>query len=195
MNKAGAILWAQWRTLRNSYPRAGVAWTASIGALWYGFWLLAAVAAARLIADPSNDPLLKTSLAGALLLMFLYWQVVPLMMAATGSSLDVRKLQVYPIAVSELFGIEVMLRVTAAIEMMLVLAGVAVGLLLNPSLPKWSALAILPYILFNLFLAVGLRDLLLRVMARRRIREVIVILLVILTALPQVLLTRGTPAS
>jgi ABC-2 type transport system permease protein len=195
MRNAGAILWAQWRTVRNSYPRAGAAWTAGVGALWYGFWILAAVAGARLIADPSNDPLLKTSLAGSLLLMFLYWQVVPLMMAATGSSLEVRKLQVYPIAVSELFGIEVMLRVTAAVEMMLVLLGIAVGLMLNPSLPKWSALAVLPYLLFNLFLAVGLRDLLLRVLARRRIREVIVILLVVATALPQVLLTRGAPAT
>ena len=195
MNQAGAILWAQWRTLRNSYPRAGVAWTAAIGAIWYGFWVVAAIAGARLVADPANVPLLKSSLSGAMLLLFLYWQVVPLMMAATGSSLEVRKLQVYPIAVFELFRIEVLLRVTAAVEMMLLLVGIAVGLLFNPALPKWSPLAILPYVLFNLFLAVGLRDLLLRAMARRRIREVIVILLVIGTALPQVLLTRGAPAT
>ncbi len=191
MNKAAAILWAQWLTLRHTYPRAGAAWTAVIGTLWYGFWTLAAFAGARLVADPSNDQLLKSSLSGVMLLIFLYWQVVPLMMAATGSSLEMRKLQVYPIAVSELFGIEVMLRVTAAIEMMLILTGIAVGLLLNPSVSKWSPLAILPFVLFNLFLAVGLRDLLLRVMARKRIRELIVILLVMGTALPQMLLTRG----
>ena len=31
MKHARAILWAQWRTLRNFYPRGGVAWTAVIG--------------------------------------------------------------------------------------------------------------------------------------------------------------------
>jgi ABC-2 type transport system permease protein len=193
MIKARAILWAQWRTLRNSYPLGGTGWTGLVGALWYGFWTLAAFAGARVIADPANLPLLKTALPGAMLLMLLYWQVVPLLMAATGSSLDLRRLQVYPIAVSELFGIEVLLRITAAIEMMVVLTGVAAGLLLNPSLAWWSALAIAPFVLFNLFLAVGLRDLLMRVLARKRIREVVVILMVMATALPQVLLSRGAP--
>ena len=79
---------------------------------------------------------------GGLLLVFLYWQVVPLLMAATGASLDLRKLQAYPIPVSQLFSIEVMLRVTAAIEMLLVLLGIAAGILLNPRLPKWCALAV-----------------------------------------------------
>jgi len=27
MNKAGAILWAQWLTVRHTYPRAGATWT------------------------------------------------------------------------------------------------------------------------------------------------------------------------
>jgi hypothetical protein len=43
MNQARAILWAQWRTLRNFSPRSGVAWGALIGAGWYGFWLLGAI--------------------------------------------------------------------------------------------------------------------------------------------------------
>ena len=50
MKQARAILWAQWRTVRNSYPRAGIGWTAVIGFVWYGFWLVAAVAAARVVA-------------------------------------------------------------------------------------------------------------------------------------------------
>ena len=100
MKQARAILWAQWRTLRNFYPRGGVAWTAVIGFVWYGFWLLAAIAAARLAANPSNLSMMKTALPGGLLLIFLYWQVVPLLMAATGASLDLRKLQAYPIPAS-----------------------------------------------------------------------------------------------
>ncbi|HUA84787.1 MAG TPA: hypothetical protein VMB85_13065 [Bryobacteraceae bacterium] len=191
MKHARAILWAYLRTRLNFYPRGGVAWTAIVGAAWYGFWIMAAVAAGRLAASAQNLGFVRSALPGALFLVFLYWQVVPLLMAATGASLDLRKLQAYPIPVGELFGIEVMLRVTAAIEMMVVICGVAIGSELNPELPWWSALAFVPYILFNLFLAVGLRDLLVRALARRRIREVMVFLLVMCAALPQILLVRG----
>ena len=177
MNHARAILWAQWRTLRNC-ARGGAAWTAVIGVIWYGFWLLASAAGANLVANPANLPLLKVALAGTLLIVFLYWQVVPLLMAATGASLDLRKLQVYPIPVSQLFAIEVMLRVTAGIEMLMVLCGIALGIAFNPKLPLWCALAVFPYMLFNLFLAIGVRDMMLRLMARRKIREVVVFLLV-----------------
>src|SRR5271154_5112037 len=142
MTQARAILWAQWRTLRNFYPRGGGAWTAVIGFGWYGFWLLAAISTARLASNPANLGLMKSALTGVLLLVFLYWQVVPLLMAATGASLELRKLQVYPIPVSQLFSIEVMLRVTSGIEMVLVLLGLSAGVLLNPELPSWGALAI-----------------------------------------------------
>jgi ABC-2 type transport system permease protein len=191
MNHARAILWAHWRTIRNFYPRGGVAWTAIIGVMWYGFWLLAAFAASAVAANPKNLGLLRTALSGTLLIVVLYWQVVPLLMAATGASLDLRKLQAYPIPVSQLFGIEVLLRVTAGIEMVLILAGIGVGILRNPLLPKWSVLALVPFVLFNLFLAVGMRDLLLRMMARRRFREIIVFVLVMCSALPQLLITRN----
>jgi ABC-2 type transport system permease protein len=189
MNHARAILWAQWRTLRNA--RGGAAWTAVIGTIWYGFWLLASVSGARLVANPANLSLLKAALPGALLIVFLYWQVVPLLMAATGASLDLRKLQVYPIPASQMFAIEVVLRVTAGVEMVMVLCGIAVGVALNPLLPYWCAMAVIPYVLFNLFLAIGVRDLLMRLMARRKIREVVVFLLVMCAALPQLLILHG----
>jgi ABC-2 type transport system permease protein len=193
MMHARAILWAQWRTVRNFYPRAGVAGTAIIGTVWYGVWLIAAVAAARLLSSPANLDVMKAALPGGLLLVFLYWQVVPLLMAATGASLDVAKLQAYPIPPSQLFTIEVMLRVTAAVEMLLVLLGVGLGILLNPALPKWAALALAPYIAFNLFLALGLRDLLTRILARKRIREIAILLMVICAGLPQLVLMRAGP--
>jgi hypothetical protein len=157
--------------MRNFYPRAGMAWGAVIGAGWYGFWLLVAISTGRLAANPSNLGLMKVVLPGGLLLMFLYWQVVPLLMAATGASLELRKLQVYPIPASQLFSIEVMLRVTAAVEMLLVTLGLAFGILLNPTMPKWTMLVLAPFVLFNLFLAVGLRDLVARILAHKRIRE------------------------
>jgi len=192
MKQGRAILWAQWRTLRNFYPRAGVAWTAVIGAAWYGFWLLAAVSTARLAANPANLGLMSAALPGGLLLVFLYWQVVPLLMAATGASLELRKLQVYPIPASQLFAIEVMLRVTAAVEMLFIMAGLALGILFNPAMPKWAPLMLAPYVFFNLFLAVGLRDLVARILAHKRIREVAFLLLVICAGLPQLLILRGT---
>jgi ABC-2 type transport system permease protein len=191
MKHARAILWAHLRTILNFYPRAGVAWTAIVAFLWYGFWLVAAVSAGRLAANPSNLSFLRTVLPGALFVVVLYWQVVPLLMAATGASLDLRKLQAYPIPTRELFGIEVMLRLTAAIEMVAMVTGIAIGIAMNRAFPWWSALAFMPFVLFNLFLAVGVRDLLARAMARRRIREIVVFLLVMCTAIPQILLTRG----
>jgi ABC-2 type transport system permease protein len=193
MKHARAILWAQWRTMRN-FSRAGVAWTALVGFFWYGLWFTAAVATARLVSDPANVPLIRSALPGVLLLVFLYWQVVPLLMAATGASLELRKLQVYPIPDAQLFSIEAMLRVTAAAEMLLVLLGMSAGALLNPLLPKSGVLALVAFILFNLFLAVGLRDLVARILAHKRIREAAFLLLVICAALPQLLLTGGMRA-
>ncbi len=191
MNQARAIMWAQWRTFRNFYPRAGVAWSAIIGVIWYGFWLIASVAAAAFVSDPKNADNVKSLLPGAMLIVFLYWQVVPVLMAATGASLELRKLKVYPIPTSQLFGIEVMLRVTSGIEMVLVLIAIGIGTLLNPELPKWSALAIVPYLFFNMFLAAGVRDLLLRLLARKRIRELVVFAMVMLTTIPRLMFMRG----
>jgi ABC-2 type transport system permease protein len=191
VNQARAILWAQWRTLLNFLPRGGIAWSGVIYAGWYGFWTLVAISVARLSANPANLGFLKNVLSGGLLLVFLYWQVMPLLLAATGASLELRKLMVYPIPASQLFSIEVALRFTAAIEMLLLLIGLGTGLLLNPALAKWTPLFLVPYVLFNLFLAVGLRDLAARILAHKRIREVAFLLLVICAGLPQLLVVHG----
>jgi ABC-2 type transport system permease protein len=188
---ARAILWAQWRTQRNSYFRGGAAWTTVIGIIWYGTWLVAAAAVAGVTRNPENLNLLSAALPGGLLLVFLYWQVVPLLMAATGASLDLRKLQAYPIPLRQLFAIEVLLRVTASIEMFMVLVGVAAGILLNPRLPNWGAFAVGPYILFNLFLAVGMREVVVRMLAHKRMREIAFLALVLCATLPQLFATRG----
>ena len=134
---------------------------------------------------------MSTSLSGVLLLIFLYWQVVPVLMAATGASLDLRKLQAYPIPVRQLFGLDVMLRVTAAIEVVLILTGAGIGILRNPTLHLWNALGLLPFAVFNLVLGVGLRDSIARILARSRIREAAFFLLILCAALPQFLFTQG----
>jgi ABC-2 type transport system permease protein len=192
MNQARAILWAQWRTIRSFYARGGgVAWASLIGAIWYGIWLVAAVAAARLVSDPFNLEVIHSALPGGLLLVFLYWQVVPLLMAATGSALEMRKLKAYPIPVRQLFAIEVLLRVTAGIEMCLVLLGVFIGILLNPKLPGAGAIGIALYMIFNLLVAVGLRDLVVRLLAHKRIREITLFVFVLAVGSLQLILSRG----
>jgi len=190
MTQIGAIVWAQWRTLYHFYPHRGVAWSAVVGLMWYGLWTAAAFAFLRVFSNPNDVPIIRVALPGGLLLMFLYWQVVPLMLATTGSSLDLRKLRAYPIPDSQLFSIEVLLRVTAGIEMVLVLIGITIGAMLNPALTKWSLLASVVYVTFNLTIAVGLRDMLGRLLARKRIRELVFFFLVLAAALPQLLLAR-----
>ena len=74
--------------------------------------------------------------------------------------------------------------------MVLVLIGITIGALLNPGLTKWNVLASVVYVAFNLIIAVGLRDMLSRLLARKRIRELVFLLLVMSAALPQLLLAR-----
>jgi ABC-2 type transport system permease protein len=197
MQYTAAIFWAHWRTLRNFYPRYGIGWTAAMGLGWYGMWAAAAIFFFRVFSDPSDVSALRTALPSGLLLMFLYWQVMPLLLATTGSSLDLRKLRAYPVPEGRLFFIEVLLRVTSAVEMIFILVGITLGALLNPALPKWGVLGAL-YGGFNLILAVGLRDLLARQLARKRIREIAILLLILCAALPQLMLVRrgllGGPA-
>src|SRR5579885_3057981 len=166
MNHALTILWAQWRSVRNGYPRRGVAWTAVVALIWYVLWAGLSVVIARIFSEAENLPMIHNVLPSGLFIVFLYWQLIPLLMATTGSTLELRKLRVYPIPESQLFRLEMMLRVTSGIEMIILLAGITVGVTLNPRLPGWALFAVLAYIVFNLSIAIGLRDLLARLLSR-----------------------------
>ncbi len=186
VHQARAILWAQWRSYRN-YSRASWAWLSFLmGALWYGIWLIAGLAAGELM-ERAEAVDLTVQIAAVLLLMSLYWQFIPMMMAASGLSLDLHKLKIYPIPVSQLFTIEVLLRVSAALEMLLVLTGAALGLVFNPVLSGWRALGVIPFAAFHMLLALGLRDVVVRLLGRRRIREIAAIGFVALFTLPRFL--------
>ncbi len=194
MNQALAILWAQFRVFRNySMKRGGMSFGLIVTVLWYGIWTLAAGVIAMVMADPDIGDMV-TALPAGLLLVCLYWQLIPLLMATMGASLDIRKLQAYPIPASQLFSIELLLRVTGAVEMLLISVGAAVGILFNPTLPAWGALAVIPFILFNLLLSLGVRDLMVRLLARRRIREVVAIGFLALWIVPQYLAFRNSGA-
>jgi ABC-2 type transport system permease protein len=193
-NQSGAILWAQWRTLRNYIPRsnvAGMIFSGVLAAVWYGMFLFLAGLAVIVFSDEEQIDLVRSILPNALLLCFLYWQLIPVLMASMGSSLDIKKLLVYPIPTGELFTLEVLLRISSGIEMMILMGGAGIGLLLNPAVPKWAPFSLLLFVAFNLLCSAGVRDLLVRLLARRRIREVAVLLFVIAAALPQLLLMTG----
>lgn len=193
-NQARAIVWAQWRTTRNHFPRsnkAALAVNALLTVIWYGGFAFLGGLAALLVSNPDELGFVHDTLPTALLLCFLYWQLIPVLMASMGSSLDIKKLLVYPIPTSQLFTLEVVLRISTGVEMLLLITGAGLGLLLNPKIPFWAPAALIVFVIFNLFCSAGIRDLLVRLLARKRVREVVALLVVLLAALPQLLVFAG----
>lgn len=194
MNQALAVVWAQWRIYRNYGLRGGVWFSYIMSAVWYGAWLAAGIATGFVLSR-EDAPELLIPISGALLLMSLYWQGIPMLMAASGLALELGKLKMYPIQVKHLFGMEVLLRITAALEMAAILIGAAAGLLFNPVLSGWRAFGALPFMAFHLFLSLGLRDAITRVFSKRRIREFAALFFIGLFILPRLLFfRRDSPA-
>ncbi|MGP0070994.1 MAG: hypothetical protein ACLPWF_03565 [Bryobacteraceae bacterium] len=195
-NQTGAIVWAQWRSTRNHLPRtslSGLLFTSLLTAFWYGAFAFLAVFAGILLSKPDELDSFHKILPPALLVCFLYWQVIPVLLSSMGASLDLRKLLVYPIPKPALFAIEVILRVTTGVEMLLILTGAAVGLFVNPRVPFWAPFSLVLFVFFNLFCSTGVRDLLVRLLAHKRVREIVIFLVVLSAALPQLLVFRGSP--
>jgi ABC-2 type transport system permease protein len=188
-----AILRAQWLSMR--FGTRGRAIALLVGTIWYGMWAMGAAAAGLAIAaaDAAN---LRLYLPLGFLGVFLYWQLMPIASASMGSALDLRKLLAYPIPHGKLFTVEVLLRLTTAIEMLIVLAGAVAGLAANRRVTAWGAVLSLPLFLgFNLLLASGTRSLFERLLARRRIREVVVLLTTMLWVAPRLLMSMGYEGS
>ncbi len=185
MTQAWTVVWAQWRSYRNYASQSSVIVASIVGVIWYGIWTAAGFAAAVLLSRANAD--MAGTVSGILLLMSLYWQLIPIMMAASGMSLDLNKLKCYPIPVRDLFTIEVLLRTTASMEMLIILTGGAIGVLLNPHLPAWGALAAIPFAAMQLMFALGLRDAILRLLSKRRLREISTIFFLMVYILPRVL--------
>jgi ABC-2 type transport system permease protein len=66
---------------------------------------------------------------------------MPVLSASMGASLDLRKLLPYPIPHRKLFTVEVLLRLTTAVEMLILMAGGVAGLIANPGVGGWRAAA------------------------------------------------------
>ncbi len=192
-----AILWAQGRILRNFYPRSGRlanVFATLLTAFWYLLWAALAAFLAGVLRRPDPNLNLLNLLSNGLLLIFAYWQLVPLILVSSGMSLDLRRLAVYPISDNQLFWMEALLRVTTSLEMLIVLAGAATGLVGNPRWSAWGVLALPAFIMLNLLVGVSVKDLLTRLLAQRGWRELVVLLFVSLAAVPQYVGAFGLPS-
>lgn len=192
-----AVVGAQFRVLYNRVTGGSVGagrvfyWLSMV--VWYGLvCFLAWLAATALPQVRSKENLIavtSTILMGATA----FWQLMPVMMAASGLSLDLKRLMVYPVSYRKLFAVEALLRVSTGTEVLIVLAGVFAGLARSPLTPGWAAGFLLLFVLFNLMLSVGVRDLLSRLLARRGVRELVVLGIVLIAALPQLIMVALPP--
>jgi ABC-2 type transport system permease protein len=189
-----AILRAQWLSMRPGSNRGfGLGLVAAF--FWYGFWLFAA-SAVGFFAAHAEAGMLRYGFPVGLMAVCIYWQAMPVLSASMGSSLDLRKLLVYPAPHEQLFLIELLLRFVNGIEMQMVLAGEAIGLLCNPAAGRLAALpslagAIMVFVVFNVLLASGTRSLLERLLARRKVRELVALLLAMTWVAPRFLMMTG----
>ncbi len=193
----GAILRAQWLSMRSfsmGSKRSGMVVSAIVGAFFYGFWLLGAWGLEEIFASAEDSVWLAVWLPVALLAVMLYWQIAPVVSASLGASLDLKKLLVYPIPHEKLFQVEVLLRLTACVEMLIIVGGIATGVMRNSevgggivAVPRILVVTLL-FIILNLLIAAGLRNLMERMLLKRSLREVMVVLLILVSVLPQLLI-------
>lgn len=197
-----AILRAQFLSMRMA-GRRGAFFSLITGIIWYGIWTAAALLAWFALAQADAGQL-RTWIPVGLLAVCFYWQAMPILSASMGSSLDMRKLVVYPAPHAKLFLVELLLRLATGIEMVMVLAGGGLGLIGNRSV-GWAAgvraspfiqaprtlAAVLVFVVFNVLLASGSRSLLVRLLSRRKVRELLVFFLLLLWMVPRFLFMSG----
>lgn len=189
-----AILRAQLLSmrLRAGARRGGAVFSIITGLIYYGFWGVVAFFAMGFFTDARNAVDLLAVLSSGLLFVMLYWQIAPVISAGFGASIDLRKLLAYPIPRRNLFVIEVLLRLTTCPEMLIVLAGVSIGLARNPLFgPAACVFVVFGALVFaatNILLSAGTRHMLERVFLRSHLKEAVVFFLALLGVLPQFLL-------
>ena len=186
-----AILRAQLLSMRMGANRRGAILSLITGLIWYGLWTLASVAVYIQLAGAGPSQL-RVWVPLGLLGLCVYWQAMPILSASMGSSLDLRKLRVYPAPHGKLFYVEVLLRLATGLEMLMVLSAGTAALFRNPlTRGEYALLPVLGFVFFNVLLASGTRSLLERLLSRRRVRELLVFLLFALWMVPRFLFLTG----
>jgi ABC-2 type transport system permease protein len=187
-----AIVWAQFRIMRNRFPRTGFGSVlmAFVSLLWQG--LFAGLGVFLAVSIPRLSLVfLEQWLPAGLLLAFLYWQTIPLLTLSAGWSLQLGKLQIYPVSHDTLFGIEVLLRLSSSPEVLLVMTGALIGLGRHAGIPTWAPFCLLLFIPFNLLLQLAVRDFVGYAFDRSRFRELFSVLAIAVGVVPQLLLRTG----
>ncbi|MGE5486935.1 MAG: hypothetical protein ACM3ZB_03835 [bacterium] len=183
------ILWAQWRIFTS--PRMGSSRGLGIASalVWYVLWAgLGYIAAST--AQVLGIRALAIVLPWILFAVSGYWQLMPIATASLGMTLDLRRLLAWPIPERSLFGLEILLRATTTLEMLVFLLVAGAGLALHRVAPVAGIAAAVGFVVvINMFVAAGLRSLVERVFARKWLREIAVLLLVLAAALPPLLIS------
>jgi ABC-2 type transport system permease protein len=189
-----AILKAQFLSmrLRSGTRRGGAVFGAITGLFFYGFWSFLAWGIMLFFSSPDQSALFVPAISGGLMFVMLYWQLAPVISASFGASLDLQKLLAYPIPHGKLFLVEILLRIVTCGEMLIMLAGVAAGLLRNPSYGLRAAPEIIGgaflFLAMNILLSAGTRNAIERLFLRTKLREAMFFLLVAVGLLPRLLI-------
>ena len=199
-----AILWAQLLSMRpgkKGHVRGSAIFSAITGLVFYGAFAFFGWILMLLFSSPDASAYFVDLLSGIFLVVTLYWQLVPVISASFGASIDLRKLLAYPIPRRKLFMVEVLLRAMTSLDMLILIAGVCAGLLRN----RLYGAAAVPFILsgalafvgMNILLSAGIRSWLERFFLRTRFKEVFFAILVIIGITPQLLILANVkkPAS
>ncbi len=186
-----ALVEVQLRCLLNAFRQDGRGHSRYVSLIlsvvWYGLWLAAAVGAAITPSIVGRGDIEK-ALPGLLFIMLAYWQLAPVLTMSLGVSLQMHKVMIYPVTTRTLFAVECLLRLGTGLEMVLVLGGLFLGLVVAGTPHRWElALAFVLFVSFNVLLSAGIRNSIERVFQKRRLREVVVLLVVSATLLPQIL--------
>jgi hypothetical protein len=163
---------------------------ASVSLLWQGLFVWLGVFLAIAIRR-ATLPDLHQWLPVGLLGLFLYWQTMPLVTLSTGWSLQLGKLQIYPVSSRALFSIEAMLRLTSSPEAIIVLVGGIVGLMRHPGVPGFAPLCLFLFVPLNLLLQLAVRDFVAYAFDRSRFREALSALVIAIGVLPQLIIRTG----
>lgn len=199
-----AILWAQFLSMRlrkGSAVRGGSIFSAFTGLFFYAMFAFFGWVLMLLFSSPEASAYFVQALSGVLLVVTLYWQLMPVITASFGASIDLRKLMAYPIPRARLFLVEILLRAMTSFDMLVVLAGICIGLLRNrlygAAAAPFVLAGALAFIAMNILLSAGIRSWLERFFLRTRFKEIFFLILVLVSLTPQLLILANVkkPAS
>src|SRR6185503_19405055 len=190
-----AILYAQLLSMRPRRGRAlrgGAVFSAITTLFFYGIFSFLGFSMMLLFSSPDLAGRFVKLLSGILLLMTGYWQIGPVITASFGASIDLRKLMAYPVPRRQLFLVEVLLRAMTSFDIMLVLTGIAIGLIRNP-LYGWRAapyviLGAVAFAVMNVLFSAGVKSWMERFFVRTRFKEVSFLIIVLVMVSPQLFL-------